>query len=226
MRQGLDIFALPRKNDAAGIEAHQNAVFQHFADIFYDIDQVLRLSLPKVKNTFALHEGPIDLAVHAPWTRYLVRLELAKKSKELFDEDDIEFDMIRVANCGLCVRTTHGDVRILKSSGEGLPKALSDARIRFVANNQMSFSFAQEVLPKLEGLNLFALWRMDADHSYLGLDIACPKKADDKGIIECYWIARWRKSAIIAAPRTPQVPVAPDLDEIVAVPARDIKTIA
>jgi hypothetical protein len=65
---------------------------------------------------------------------------------------------------------------------------------------------------------------MDAEHRYLGMDIACPKEAHDKGDIDCYWIAPWRKSNGVKLNK-PQVPGAPDLDEIVAIPARDKKKI-
>ena len=224
MHPPIGIFLLPRTNDAEAIGSHQKAVFDYFGDMFDEIDHALRGALPKVKNTFALHEGPMDLAVHAPWTRYLVRLQLSKKSEDLIDENEVEFNMVRVSNCGLCVRTAYGDVRILKSPGEGLPKALTDARVRFVTNNQLAFAFAVESVSHLESLNLFALWRMDGEHRYLGMDIACPKETRDKGDIACYWIAPWTKRTDVAV-ITRQTPVAPDLDEIVAVPAQDIKIV-
>jgi hypothetical protein len=165
------------------------------------------------------------LAVHAPWTRYLVRLHLSKSSEQVFEEDDVEFDMLRVSNCGLCVRTPHGDIRILKSPIDGLPKALSDARVRFVTNNQLAFAFAENNVLRLQSLNLFILWRMSIDHQYLGIDVVCPKETHEKGDIDCYWIAPWRKPDG-AKVDIPQTPVAPDLDEIVAIPARDEKKIA
>jgi hypothetical protein len=132
--------------------------------------------------------------------------------------------LLRVSNCGLCVRTAQGDIRILKNPGDGLPKAHSEARIRFVANNQMSFSFVEEA-SQLRTLNLFILWKMDAEHNYMGMDIACPKETLDKGDIDCYWVAPWRKSSGVTLEET-QIPVAPDLDEIVAIPAQDEKNIA
>jgi hypothetical protein len=224
MRQNSSIFLMPRRSDVTAVEKHQQAVFNHFGEVFQDIDVALRGALPKVKNTFALHEGPVDLAVHAPWTRYLVRLDLSKRSNSVFDEDDVEFDLLRVSNCGLCIRTAQGDIRILKSAGDGLPKAHSDARISFVANNQMSFFFAEETA-QLRTLNLFVLWRTDAEHQYLGMDIACPKETRDKGDIDCYWIAPWRKSSGVTLNET-QVLVATDLDEIVAIPAENEKNIA
>jgi hypothetical protein len=223
MRQSSEIFILPRKNDLSTIEIHKSAVLDHFGELFEEIDSALQSALPKVKSTFALHEGPVDLAVHAPWTRYLVRLALSKKSNEVFEEDDVEFDLLRVSNCGLCIRTNFGDIRILKSPADGLPKALSDARVSFVMNNQMEFAFAEESAQQAQTLNLFVLWRMDANHEYLGMDIACPRDTRNKGDIECYWISPWRKADGVRL-SVPKVPVAPtDLDEIVAVPARDKK---
>jgi hypothetical protein len=226
MRQDKRIFTMPRKSDHNAVESHKAAVLDHFTGVLREIDDALIDALPKAKSTFALHEGPVDLAVHAPWTRYLVRLTLEKKSNELIDEDDVEFDMARVSNCGLCIRTPEGEIRVLKSPGEGLPKALSDARVSFVVNNQLVFSFAEEDEAPKRSLNLFVLWKMDADHKYLGMDIACPKTAHKKGDIECYWIASWRRPTESVISSVPQGPVAPDLDEIVAVPARNIKTVA
>lgn len=208
------IFQLPKSNDTSSIEAHQNAVLKHFGELFTEIDLAFKSSLPKAKNTFELHDGPVDLAVHAPWTRYLVRQELVKKSKNVFDQDDIDFDLLRVANCGLCVRTPQGDIRILKSPSDGLPKALSDARIRFVTSNQMVFAFAQEMIPQLRSLNLFVLWKMDSNYEYVGLEIACPRTTNSQGEVGCYWIARWDNKSTPATV-TPTTFATPDLDEIV-----------
>jgi hypothetical protein len=215
MRQPPAIFNLPNRNDFSAVESHQESVISHFRDQFSRIDEALAAALPKAKQTFALYDGPVDLAVHAPLTRYLVKLQLESK-EQLFEEDETEFNMLRVPNCGLCLRTPDGDVRILKCPPEGMPKALSDARIRFVTNNQMVFSFAEEIPLQVLALNLFVLWRMGPNHEYLGFDIACPRKADDKGEVECYWIAPWRKETTPAraAVETPQN----DLEEITALP--------
>ena len=216
---------MPSKSDPCAVDAHRDAVMAHFHEVLQEVDDSLRESLPKVKSTFALHEGPVDLAVHAPWTRYLVRLGLLARSKEVFEEDDVNFNLLRVSNCGLCIRTAQGDIRILKSPSDGLPKAHSDARVRFVSNNQMAFFFADEKALQLRSLNLFVLWRMDSEHQYLGMEIACPKETHDKGYIDCYWISPWRKLSRLKL-NSPRVPIAPDLDEIVAIPGRDKNKIA
>jgi hypothetical protein len=216
MRQALTIFTLPNRNNPDAVDGHRDSVISHFGDTFARIDQALASALPNAKKTFGLFEGPVDLAVHAPWTRYLVKLQLQSK-EQVFDEDQMEFSMLRVPNCGLCIRTPDGDIRILKCPTEGIPKALSDARIRFVTNNQMVFSFAEEEPMQVRTLNLFVLWRMDANHDYLGFDIACPQKATDKGDVECYWMTAWRAEA---RPTTTAIGTTQnDLDEITALPA-------
>lgn len=211
------IFDLPDVNDEQSIAAHRKAVLCFFADLFQDIDDALSEALPKVLATFGLYEGPVDLAVHAPNTRYLVRQVLANKSQVTHDEEEILFDMLRVSNCGLCVKTAYGEVRVLKSPSNGLPKALSEARVRFSANNQMVFSFVKDVYKKSRHLNVFVLWKMDTEYKYSGLEIACPRRTRENGEIECYWIAKWpgrNRLTLLEPVRTP----AADLDEITALP--------
>ncbi len=186
------IFNLPNANDEAAIFAHRTAVLNFFADVFQDIDDALVDALPKVLSTFGLYEGPVDLAVHAPNTRYLVRQYLTKQSNAARDEDEVFFDLMRVSNCGLCVKTAFGEIRVLKAPSDGLPKATSDARVRFSSNNQMVFSFAEEMMAQLLSLNIFVLWKMDAQFKYTGMEIACPRRTYGKGDIDCYWIAKWQ----------------------------------
>src|ERR1039457_4401094 len=101
------IFNLPNTNDERATAAHRDAVLRFYSDLFQEIDDSLTDALPKVLSTFGLYEGPVDLAVHAPNTRYLVRQALSKRSKLIRDEDEVLFDMMRVSNCGLCVKTSY-----------------------------------------------------------------------------------------------------------------------
>src|ERR1035441_7679811 len=102
------IFNLPPANDEKATAAHSDLVLRFYADLFEEIDDALTDALPKVLSTFGLYEGPVDLAVHAPNTRYLVRQALSKKATLTRDEDEVVFDMMRVSNCGLCVKTSFG----------------------------------------------------------------------------------------------------------------------
>jgi hypothetical protein len=217
------IFNLPDANDEKATASHRDAVLLFYSDLFQEIDDALTDALPKVLSTFGLYEGPVDLAVHAPNTRYLVRQALSKRSKLIRDEDDVLFDMMRVSNCGLCVKTSFGEVRILKSPSDGLPKALSDARVRFSTNSQMVFFFAAEALQRILTLNIFVLWKMDAEFKYSGMEIACPRRTHDNGDIECYWIAKWpgRNRIRLVEPARTNVT---DLDEITALPLDDKKS--
>lgn len=173
-------------------------------------------------NTFGLYEGPVDLAVHAPNTRYLVRQYLAKKSQESREEEEIIFDMAKVSNCGLCIQTAHGEIRVLKAPTDGVPKALSDARIRFSSNHQLTFPFAEEGVSPSLSLNIFVLWKMDSDFKYAGMQIACPRRARDNGEIDCYWTSDWHVHEGINLVKTTTVDSS-DLDEITALPIDDVK---
>jgi hypothetical protein len=217
------IFNLPPVNDEKATTAHRDSVLRFYGDMFQEIDDALDDALPKVLSTFGLYEGPVDLAVHAPNTRYLVRQALNKKSTLTRDEDEVVFDMMRVSNCGLCVKTSFGEVRILKAPSDGLPKALSDARVRFSTNSQMVFHFAEEVLERIPNLNLFVLWKMDAEFKYIGIEIACPRRTKNNGDIECYWIAKWPGRNRIKLVEPSRISKN-DLDEITALPLDDKKS--
>ncbi|WP_433975257.1 hypothetical protein [Tunturiibacter lichenicola] len=219
----LPIFNLPNPHDELSVAAHKTAVLDFYDDLFKDVDAALRDALPKVLSIFGLYEGPVDLAVHAPNTRYLVRQSLEKKSGIARDEDEVFFDMMRVSNCGLCVKTAYGEIRVLKAPSDGLPKATSDARVRFITNNQMAFSFAEDAASKPPSLNIFILWRMDAEFKYIGMDIACPRRTHDKGDIDCYWITKWNGENTIQLVE-PIRTVTADLDEITALPIDETKS--
>jgi len=215
------IFQMPDINDESAIQTHRNAVLAVFAKYFGNIDEALEEALPKVLNIFRLLDGPVDLAVHAPNTRYLVKQFLSARATPSLEEDIVDIDMQRVSNCGLCAKTPKGTIRILKGTTDGLPKAASEARQKFSTANQMTFRFdPNEKEPKLQNLNLFVLWRMDAEHTYRGMQIALPRRVREDGTIECYWVAEWRSNGEAAAP-LPVTHIASDLDEIKALPSRE-----
>ena len=87
------IFNLPPVNDEKATTAHRDSVLRFYGDMFQEIDDALDDALPKVLSTFGLYEGPVDLAVHAPNTRYLVRQALNKKSTLTRDEDEAAGDI-------------------------------------------------------------------------------------------------------------------------------------
>jgi hypothetical protein len=216
-----EIFYLPNVNDLHAIEAHKGAVLAAFDAILCSIDEALRDALPKALNFFGLLDGKVDLAVHAPITRFIVKKSLAKRSTTAEDEDEVEFHLQKVSNCGLCVQTPLGAVRILKATQDGLPKALSEARVRFSSNNQLVLEFSPDDKPEeVMSLNLFVLWTMDRNYQYTGMEIACPRRTDKEGTIDCFWITKWH-SDIQALPSTSAPSLSPDLDEIKPIPAKD-----
>jgi hypothetical protein len=213
----VQLFNFPNPNDPQAIEAHKRTVLEAFADIFALINTSLEDSLPKARTMFDLFNGPVDLAVHAPITRYLVKLYLAERSTTSNNEEDLDFELQKVSNCGLCIATAYGEMRILKATADGVPKAFSDARIRFCSSNQMVFDFDGK--PNLEienrSVNLVVLWKMDSDHQYLGMEIACPRRTLSDGEVDCFWIEKWDGSAAVtAATSTPAIGPDSDLEEI------------
>lgn len=215
------IFTLPNVNDTQALHAHQHAVIKKFADILGSIDAALRDALPKALNIFKLLDGKVDLAVHAPNTRYIVKQFLAKRRTSAQDEDDVSFNLQRVSNCGLCIQTEFGTVRVLKATNDGLPKAMSDARIRFSSSNQLVFQFGPDETPeRTSSLNLFVMWTMDREYQYTGIEIACPRRTDKDGNIDCFWIAKWQGDLQKLLP-APVLAANQDLEEIKPIPAKD-----
>ena len=170
-------------------------VMETYGKVFSTIDDALISALPRALTTFQLWEGAIDLAVHAPMVRYLVKQSLALHAVRTSDEDDVLFNLQRVSNCGLCVDSGVAQIRVLKATPMGLPKVTSEARQYFVQKNQqLTLRFgAVEPEPMLQSLGLFVAWRMDHDHKYLGIEIACPRRTRDDGSVECYWVADYGK---------------------------------
>jgi hypothetical protein len=208
----------PNPNDENSIKAHRDQVLSAYAELFGLIDQALNDSIPRASDFFRLLNGPIDLGVHAANTRYLTRLYLGSRDIRAEDEETREFELERIPNCGLCLSSPNYEIRILKASSDGVPKATSDARSRFYSSNQLQFAFAngqQSQAAQQITLNLVVLWSMDASHSYAGMEIACPRGENSDGTVDCYWIAKWQsgKSTASVAPPTPTASEA-DLDEI------------
>ena len=135
------IFQMPDINSELAENAHRDAVLAMFSGYFSDIDDALRDALPKVVNIFRLLDGPVDLAVHAPNARYLIKQFLLTRATTTTDEDLVDFDMQRVSNCGLCAKTPKGTIRILKNTADGVFKATSGARQRFSSANQLILRF-------------------------------------------------------------------------------------
>lgn len=212
---------LPNPNDDASITAHRERVMADYADLFDIVDQALRDSVPRATDFFRLLNGPVDLGVHAGNTRYLTKLFLASRNVPTEDEESLGFELDRVPNCGLCLRGAGYEIRILKASSDGVPKATSDARSRFYRSNQLLFAFANNQaasVPAQPTLGLVLLWSMDASYAYAGLEVACPRDEKD-GQVDCYWISRWQPRQTSAQVRDPLPSAAePDLDEIQPVP--------
>ncbi len=169
---------LPNPNDKSSIKSHKEQVLKIHGPLFTLVEQALRDSVTRAMNLFGLLNGPVDLGVHATNTRYLTRLYLASQNVSAENEDAVDFELERVPNCGLCLRGSGYEVRILKSSPDGIPKATSDARSRFYSSNQLRFAFAkaqgQDSQSEEITLGLILLWSLDGEYSYAGLEIACP----------------------------------------------------
>jgi hypothetical protein len=188
---------MPNPNDPNSIKAHQRGVLEAHSFLFDRIDLALAQAIPKANNTFMLYGGPIDLAVHAAITRYLTRLALAAEEIIADDEESAEYQLQRVANCGLCLRMPGSEIRILKASSGGIPKANSEARSDFYCSNQLQLipngGDGVGSSPAGPALRLVVLWDMDADHTYSKLEIACPRRERADGSVDCFWITPWQR---------------------------------
>jgi len=208
----------PDPNDERSIQLHKDRVLAAYSPLFDLMDQALRDSVPRATDFFRLLNGPVDLGVHAANTRYLARLFLASKDISADNEESMGFELDRVPNCGLCLRGPNYEIRILKTSSDGIPKAASEARSRFYSSNQMQFAFANGQPPDSQpeiALNLVVLWSMGPSYSYAGLEIGCPRGEQSDGRVDCYWITRWQAGEGVLAVRRPVPPSSePDLDEI------------
>jgi len=208
----------PDPNDEASIRVHRERVLTEYGPLFDLMDQAIRDSVPRATDFFRLLNGPMDLGVHAGNTRYLTRLFLASRDISAENEDSLGFELDRVPNCGLCLRGPNYEIRILKTTSDGVPKATSEARSRFYSSNQMQFGFANGQGPDSQQqitLNLVVVWSMDTSYSYAGLEIACPRGEQSDGRVDCYWITRWKAGEGLPTMRQPAPPSPePDLDEI------------
>lgn len=208
----------PNPNDPGSMDLHKDHVLAAYGPLFDLLDQALRISVPRANDFFRLLSGTIDLGVHAAITRYLTKLFLSSRDISTEDEYFLGFELERVPNCGLCLQGAGYEIRILKTSSDGIPKASSEARSRFYSSNQMQFGF-ENVKPtdslKQVPLSLVVLRSMDTAYSYSGLEIACPRGERKDGSVDCYWIARWQFIEGQSIPHQPQpLSPEPDLDEI------------
>jgi hypothetical protein len=205
---------IPNPNDPKSIEAHRLYVLAEFGRLFELIDRALSDSVPKAKNIFSLLDGPVDLSVHAGLTRYLCRLFLASQNISSEEEDAFDLEVEKIPNCGLCLNQGPAQVRILKATTSGIPKAASEARSRFYSSNQFLLNFddkGQTGMRAQMPLSLVVIWTLSDGFSYGGIEIACPRGERTDGSVDCYWITAWRGEDASPA-RRQGGPTASDLD--------------
>jgi hypothetical protein len=211
-------FPLPNPNEPASVESHRQKVFDTFESLFTLIDTALQASIPKARQVFSLLEGPIDLTLHAGLTRYLCRQTLAENNIDSQDEEIAGYEIQKIPNCGLCINRGLTQIRILKASTDGVPKASSEARIRFYQSNQSLLNFSENDSANSAPANLaglVVLWELDEQKNYAGIQIACPRTTLRDGTVDCFWISTWTNAE--SAEETPEVRVDrtdPDLDGI------------
>jgi hypothetical protein len=187
-------FVVPDPNDPDSLDAHRRQVFDAYAPLFDLIDSALRIAVPQATDVFGLLGGPVDLAVHATLTRYVARQSLAGRAISVEDEEMTGYELDRVANCGLCIRSGACEARVLKAAVGGIPKSSSDARSRFYSSNQAVLRFGdgeRELQVEATPISLVLLWSIDESFAYQGLEIACPRAERRDKSVDCYWIAAW-----------------------------------
>jgi hypothetical protein len=211
------ILTLPNPNDPTSIIAHRQAVLEAHAPLFNLVNAALEDSIPKATNTFKLYGGPVDLGVHAGNTRYLTKLFLGSENIAADYEEASDYEMQHVANCGLCLQWKSTEIRILKATPAGLPKASSKARLEFYSSNQMNLGFEAGAVGEKSAsyqLRLVLLWALDPSHKYAGLQIACPRKVRKDGNVDCFWITDWNRSAVAIVKNVSNAQKDSDLEEI------------
>jgi hypothetical protein len=211
------LFPLPDPNDQQAIELHRDKVLNSHSRVLGLIDSAFTQSVPKARELFKLVDGQVDLSVHAAWTRYLTK-EFLRAAQFEVQEEELVFGVAKIANCGLHLSLSNSQIRILKASQNGIPRATSEARRRFYSSNQLVLGFMRAECADAQAdvqLNLVVLWDMDSNYSYTGLEIACPRRERDDGTVDCYWIAQWRTEEANVSRFEPDSPSLPsDLDEI------------
>jgi hypothetical protein len=207
---------VPDPNDPDSLEAHQRQVFDTYASLFDLVDLAVRSAIPRAADIFGLLDGPVDLAVHAALTRYLVRQSLAGREFSVEEEEPAGYELDRVANCGLCIRSGACEVRVLKAAAGRIPKASSEARSRFYSSNQSVLHFGDpegETRTQEIPISLVLLWDIDELFGYRTLEVACPRGERRDKSVDCYWIAPWTKNQNIPSHLPPEPETAePDLD--------------
>jgi len=183
---------LPDPNNEESLQQHQQHVFGVCSQVFAAIDTALTHAVPTALNTLSLLNGPRDRAVHATLTRYIVRTKLAGEGLTAEDEPP-PAELEWVANCGICIHVQGFEIRVLKSSDGEIPKAGSDARSRFYCSNQLSL-FAEQLALPVSNLKLVALWDIDTEYGYAGLEIACPRGEMEDRTVDCFWKSRWSQA--------------------------------
>jgi hypothetical protein len=209
--------APPNPNDPAAINAHRQAVLDSHAPLFNLVNAALEDSIPKATNTFQLYGGPVDLGVHAGNTRYLAKLFLSTQDIAAEDEEIADYELQQVANCGLCLQWKSTEVRILKATSLGVPKATSKARTQFYSSNQMTLEFGPGAVGTDSSsgrLGLVLLWSLDESCKYAGLKIACPRKVRKDGNVDCFWIVDWHGTSVALERDTRPTQQDSDLEEI------------
>jgi hypothetical protein len=210
---------MPDPNDEKDLDRHKNAVLLKFREMFDLADSALRDSIPKAKNMFALFNGQPDRAVHAMNTRYLMKVFLQANDVSAQEQSaDGDLNIEWVPNCGLFVKLSEAEIRILKTGPFGVPKATSAARSRYYSSNQMLLRFSARAASDNSSnlpLTLVLLWDIDEEFNYLGLEVACPRATNSDGTVDCFWIAKWDgpKPQAIPVKAEPMEP-GPDLEGI------------
>ena len=178
----------------------------------------LRHLLPITRQWFETQNVTIDKACHAMMTRVLLKRELMEKQLMVSDEVDEqpEFRVQGLANCGLIITGTDYNLRVLKSRDGELPPAQSMQRHDFYQGNLFTFE-VDDPHPDapIPPLNLVAAWETDREHDLRSLAIVCPWGQSDNRVV-----CKWGRTLVLPIQDSPApshlevLPPEPALDEI------------
>lgn len=168
--------------------------------------------LPVTRSYFEGLRLPLDKALHAMLTRHRLKHRLLDQQIRAEDEENTDFSVKGISNCGLIVTTGNIVLRVLKWHNCELPAAGSNERYEFYQHNLFAFTendpYPEEVVPRL---NLVAAWNTTSTHDLGTFSIVCPFGQADKEVA-----AKWWKTLTLPTvlPELDPMPAEPTLEEI------------
>jgi hypothetical protein len=170
--------------------------------------------LPVTRSYFDGLGLPLDKALHAMLTRHRLKhllLEQQIRAEDEVTEENMDFSVKGISNCGLIVSAGNCVLRVLKCNNCELPPAGSNERYEFYQRNlafPASDSYPGEPMPRL---NLVAAWNTTSTHDLGTFSIVCPFGQSEKAVANKWWKTLMLPRIL---PVLDPMPAEPTLEEI------------